>query len=422
MSLALFEEAPPEYELSLMEDLDSADGTGLRAVGSFSGCGGSTLGMKLAGWNVEAAVEFIPAAAETYRANFPFTQLLERDVRKVTPEEILNLLGLSEGELDCFEGSPPCASFSSAGSGSKHWGKEKKYSDSKQRTDDLFFEWLRILRGLMPRTFIAENVPGMLTTKALGEYTHRITKLLGECGYRVTARVLNAASYGVPQERRRLIFVGVRMDVPGEFVWPAPTTPVPHTLRQALAVAGESSAEVLAGSSMEGYAVGRTWEWKKGLRRKEDCARCGEPIGAHVMVAKRVKSVPKTAALEPDDEMQLGEMGKASAAPVDRESYDIQCADGKVGIMVKDYFLLRVPDLDAPCPTVTATGSEPGAASVTHPTECRKFTPEEVKAICGFPADFVLTGSRSQQYERMGRAVPPPLYAAVSAALAEVLL
>ncbi len=93
------------------------------------------------------------------------------------------------------------------------------------------------------------------------------------------------------------------------------------------------------------------------------------------------------------------------------------CLDGEKATILKDYFSLVVPDPDKPCPTVTATGSQAGAASVTHPTECRKMTPNEVKAVSGFPPDFKLTGTREQRYERIGRAVPPPLYEALAKAL-----
>jgi DNA (cytosine-5)-methyltransferase 1 len=85
------------------------------------------------------------------------------------------------------------------------------------------------------------------------------------------------------------------------------------------------------------------------------------------------------------------------------------------------YHLLSRPALDKPCPTLTATAAQVSAASVAHPTACRKFTPAECKAICGFPADFVLTGTRKQRVERMGRAVSPPLMRAVATELATAL-
>lgn len=433
-----FEVLPP-YARPTLEEVKGRPRNGLRSVGSFSGCGGSSCGMKMAGWEVMAAIEFIPAAAETYRANFPETYVFERDIRKVTAEEILQKIGLVRGELDCFEGSPPCASFSAAGAGEKDWGKTKKYSDSEQRTDDLFYEWVRILDGLYPRSFIAENVPGMINGNALAEYAHKITAELSKLGYRVSAKVLNAANYGVPQERERLIFVGIRNDVakPGTVVIPAgngsgfnsldpdpedrgsyvpamweyprPTTTVPHTLAQALADVRNQSQADIEDSSMDGKAVGRTWAayqqaFAEGKARpdfsKLPCARCGKLIG----VGGR------------EENGHVVEKWSGDGLPL-----KAVCADGEKSKIVKDYFLLVVPALDRPCPTLTATGSGTGAASVTHPTECRKFTPAEALSVSGFPVNFKLTGTREQRYERVGRAVPPPLYEVLGRALAETI-
>src|SRR5207244_1177216 len=107
-----------------------------------------------------------PAAAATYRANSD-AHVDARDVRKIQPSEILDQLGLFRRELDLFEGSPPCSSHSAAGIGERGWGVEKAYSDTVQRTDDLFDEWIRLVRGLLPRAIVAENVPGMLTGASL---------------------------------------------------------------------------------------------------------------------------------------------------------------------------------------------------------------------------------------------------------------
>jgi DNA (cytosine-5)-methyltransferase 1 len=418
-----FEVLPP-YARPTLEEVKGRPRNGLKAVGSFSGCGGSSCGLKAAGWEVLAAVEFIPAAAETYRANFPETYVFEKDIRNLTVQEILDKTGLRPGELDLFEGSPPCASFSAAGAGEKDWGKTKKYSDSEQRTDDLFYEWVRLLEGLRPRAFIAENVPGMINGNALSEYAHKITAELSKLGYHVRAQVLNAANYGVPQERERLIFVGVRMDQDVDrWEYPPPTTPVPHSLEQALAdVRGQSRADLDA-SSMEGKAVGRTWHayqeaYAAGLTRpdfaKLPCARCGKTVG----LGGHMEG-------EGDDAVPVGgrpENGH-TVQKWSKEGLPLKatCADGEKSWIVKDYFLLVVPDAKRPCPTLTATGSGVGAASVAHPTECRKFTPAEALSISGFPVNFKLTGTREQRYERVGRAVPPPLYEALGRRLAELL-
>ena len=103
-----------------MAEIATIPDNGLRVVSTFSGCGGSCLGFKMAGYRVLWASEFIPAAAEVYRANHAGTILDTRDIRKIQPADILAATGLKVGELDVLEGSPPCASFSTAGKREKH--------------------------------------------------------------------------------------------------------------------------------------------------------------------------------------------------------------------------------------------------------------------------------------------------------------
>jgi DNA (cytosine-5)-methyltransferase 1 len=158
--------------------------------------------------------------------------LSTEDIRKVRPEAILEATGLKVGELDAMEGSPPCASFSTAGKREKHWGKAKKYSDTVQRVDDLFFEYVRLLRGLQPKVFVAENVSGLVKGVAKGYFLEILGKLKA-CGYRVGCRVLDAQWLGVPQARQRTIFIGVREDLGKDPVFPKPL-PYRYSLRDAL--------------------------------------------------------------------------------------------------------------------------------------------------------------------------------------------
>ena len=102
---------------------------GLKAVSTFSGCGGNSTGAKLAGFNMLWASEFIPEAQNTYRANHPGTILDTRDIRLVKPEEILDAVGLKKGDIDLFDGSPPCKSFSTSGKRDRGWGDVAHYSD-----------------------------------------------------------------------------------------------------------------------------------------------------------------------------------------------------------------------------------------------------------------------------------------------------
>lgn len=182
-------------------------------VSLFAGGGGSSTGYRMAGGKILAVNEFISEAQKTYASNWEKTHIFDCDVRQLTPEEILTKINKKKHELDILDGSPPCSAFSTAGSRNKGWGKVKKYSDSQQENvEDLFFEYIRILRGIMPKVFVAENVAGLAKGVAKG-YLNEIIRELKASGYHVVCKVLNAKFLGVPQSRNRVIFVGVRDDI-----------------------------------------------------------------------------------------------------------------------------------------------------------------------------------------------------------------
>lgn len=182
-------------------------------VSLFSGGGGSSTGYRMAGGKVLAVNEFIPEAIKTYQANWPDTKILEGDVRKLSADEILAAIGKKSGELHILDGSPPCSGFSTAGSMSKGWGKKKKYSDSEQESvEDLFFEYIRLVEGVKPKIFVAENVSGLAKGSSKG-YLNLIMRAMRDSGYHVECKLLNAKWLGIPQSRQRTIFVGVRLDL-----------------------------------------------------------------------------------------------------------------------------------------------------------------------------------------------------------------
>lgn len=182
-------------------------------VSLFAGGGGSSTGYRMAGAKVLAINEFIPEAVRTYRSNWPNTHVIDCDIRKLTATEILSVIDKAKGELDILDGSPPCSAFSTFGKRDKSWGKVKKYSDSQQENvEDLFFEYIRILRGVMPKVFIAENVAGLARGVAKG-YLNQILRELRLSGYYVECKILDAKYLGVPQSRNRTIFIGVRNDL-----------------------------------------------------------------------------------------------------------------------------------------------------------------------------------------------------------------
>lgn len=378
----------PPYQVPSMADITALPPNGFNAVSTFSGCGGSSLGYRMAGFKVLWASEFIEAARDTYRANAaPHTIIDPRDIRQVQPADILTATGLEVGQLDLFDGSPPCASFSMAGKRSKLWGKVKKYSDGAQRTDDLFGEYIRLLRGLRPKTFVAENVAGMVRGVAKGVFIDTLRELRAS-GYRVAAKVLDASWLGVPQARQRLIFVGVRDDLGLEPVHPKPL-PYQYTIRDAL-------------------------PWLAGIGTAKGVVSADQPCPTILTHGNRFTQSERTAIDAPPVEPEADITRFAIGREWDRM--------GRPGTQSEKYFQLVRPALDKPCPTVTAEAGNSGAAGITHPTERRKFSIAELKRLCGFPDDFVLTGTYGQKWERLGRSVPPVMMAHIAAAVRDGVL
>lgn len=362
----------PPYAVPTMGEIRALPWNGFNAVSTFSGCGGSSLGYRMAGFGVLWASEFIPAAQATYRANSsPNTILDTRDIRQVTGKDLLEAAGVGVGEIDLFDGSPPCASFSTAGKREKGWGAVKAYSDTKQRTDDLFFEYARLIEATRPRTFVAENVSGLVKGTAKG-YFKLILARLKDCGYHVEARLLDASWLGVPQSRQRLIFVGVRNDLRMAPAFPKPL-PYQYIVRDALP--GLGPMQRLNGDTSSAHDHGITRDPETG----ENISIRRYAIGA--------------------------EWDKL-----------------KPGAKSSKYLNLVRPDINRPYPTVTQKGGDITAASATHWTEPRKLTLAELRRIGGFPDDFVLTGTYAQRWERIGRAVPPVMMSHIAAAVRDQIL
>lgn len=361
-------------------------------VSSFSGAGGSCLGFEWAGYEVLWASEFVEAAREVYRLNHPGVPVDERDIRKVTAADVLKATGLREGELDVFEGSPPCASFSMAGKREKAWGEKKKYSETSQVTDDLFFEYARILDGLAPRAFVAENVTGLVRGQAFG-YFKAIIQKLRECGpgYRVIAFNLDASWLGVPQRRKRIVFVGVRADLEKDPVAPKPLS-YQYSIADALPWLGES--RVIHDTS---------GAWSSGDVTEKPAPTFTVGIDGRNVDHFGVHPPPPDSLLE--------------GTAIGREAKKL-----RPGQQSERYFNLIRPRASEPSPTITQTAGQRGAAGVIHPTEPRKFTIQELRRLSGFPDDFELTGTYRQQWERLARAVPPPMMRAVAETLRDEIL
>ena len=203
-----------------MAEIHSVPRNGYNVVSTFSGCGGSCLEFEMDGYRTLWANEFSTQAARTYQVNHRGVPLDRRDIRLVCASEIQ--AARRPGEIDVLEGSPPCASFSEAGHKKEGWGKVKRYNaEMRQRTDDLFFHFARIVHDLQPKVFVAENTLGLVRGYAKGHFKIFLSHLR-EQGYRVEAKLLDAMWLGVPQRRQRLFFIGVRKDLGLPPVFPQP--------------------------------------------------------------------------------------------------------------------------------------------------------------------------------------------------------
>lgn len=177
-------------------------------ISCFAGGGGSSLGYKMAGFRDLMGIEFNKNAIQTLKLNFPTMTVKHCDMKNIKGVEILAELNIKKGELDVLDGSPPCQGFSLSG--------RKEFSDSR---NILYQQFSRLIRELKPKTFVMENVKGMIQgiTKVI---FHEIFKDLENCGYIVKCKIMNAVNYGVPQKRKRLVFVGTRKDINLKFEYP----------------------------------------------------------------------------------------------------------------------------------------------------------------------------------------------------------
>lgn len=358
-----------KYKPYLLKDvLDAEALKKFRVISTFAGGGGSSTGYRLAGGKILAINEFVEEARNTYRDNYPYTTILDGDIKELTGKDFLHATGLKEGELELLDGSPPCSAFSMCGilarEGTVHsdgWGKTKKYSDGKtvENIEDLFFEFLRVAERIRPKTIIAENVEG-LTVGEAKTYFNKIQNTFEEIGYQVVAKVHDCSWYGVPQARRRVFFMAVRDDIMDQvglnFMTLSSIFPTENKTRTTL----EGAFDGLEYDKEEVEML--TTKWKETAYYKQTC----------VLMPRNPDRVITGTDYHPKGW----------------------------------HFNLKIASEFQPSPTITAMGATEKTAGVCHWKEDRKFTLGELKRVTSLPDDFKLTGKWAQKAERCGRMVP----------------
>ena len=360
-----------KYKPYVMKDvMDASAQNKFNVISLFAGGGGSSTGYRLAGGNVLCVNEFVEAARDTYRENYPYTKILSSDIKQLTGQDFLDATALEAGELDILDGSPPCSAFSVAGklshsTAGKHsdgWGQTKNYSDGKmvENIEDLFFEFLRVAKEIQPKVIIGENVAG-LTVGEAKQYFNKIQNTFEEIGYDVSAKVLDSRYFGVCQTRTRVFFIGIRNDI---------TEKIGLTFLNISSIFPTGSKDVIPlGQALEGLEYDE--EEVKMLTEKFSKTAYWRDTGS-----KMPQNPDKV--LTGMDYHHKGH-----------------------------HFNLKRVSLKVPAPTLTAMGSNDTTAGAFHWSEPRKLTIGELKRIQSLPDDFKLTGKWNQKAERCGRMVPP---------------
>lgn len=314
----------------------------------FSGCGGLTLGLRQAGFRVAGAVDLDRLAVAAYRSNHQGVAIWRRDVRNLDGRTIRERLAFKKGQLDLLAGCPPCQGFSTL----RTLNGTREVGDKR---NDLVFEFLRLVRELEPKAIMLENVPGLATDGRMAELSGQLSGL----GYEHAWRVLNAADYGVPQNRRRLILLGSRQG-PIDFAKPLAER---ATVRSAI--------EKLTPPGQSGDAL-------------------------HDLPERRT---PRVRAL-------IRKIPKDGGGRLDLEAADqLSCHQDFTGF--KDVYGRMA--WDRPAPTITSGCHNPSKGRFLHPAENRAITLREAALLQGFPASYSFPpgGGKLALAALIGNALPP---------------
>ncbi len=376
------------------------------AVDLFCGAGGMSLGFEQAGFDIVAAVEYDPVHALIHRYNFPECNVLCRDIRRLRAADVVTAakrgalaLGHStDGDfrIDALIGGPSCQGFSVMG-----------LRDEEDERNHLLTEFVRLVVEVRPRVFCLENVPGLLEER-FDAFRQKVLKKLRSAGYSISGSLgwLNAADFGVPQNRKRVFLVGT-LD------GPAATLPVPCEMQRitvAEALEGLPDIELynalLTGDSVRLNAADR----RARVATNSDYAR----------TLARLSSPQDLAHPRQWDETIVTCSRRTShASEVIR-----RFAKTKPGEVEPGSHLYRL-DPAAQAPTLRAgTGRERGAHTAPrpiHPTHPRVITVREAARLHGYPDWFRFNGTQWHGHRQVGNSVPPPLARAVASELVNVL-
>ena len=357
----------------------------MRAVDLFSGCGGMTLGFKMAGFNSIFASDVDENAGKTFIRNFPNTPFKVADICQITKEDVDEVTG---GIIpDVIIGGPPCQGFSLA---NKRRGLIK--DDPRNR---LFYQFVKFINWYSPKSFVMENVKGLLSMQN-GEVIKTIVEEFTNAGagYNVDYRILRASDYGVPQIRERVIIIGMRKDIN---VFPD----FPKLLNSIVTVDDAISDLPIIhageGSEIQDYATEPQNDYQKQMRLYSD------KVYNHIAMKHTKRLIERFKAIKPGQGLlDVWETHGAVKRGAPTEKSNIKFHQNNQRVYG-----------NKPAPTIAASFQ----SNFIHPHLDRNFTAREGARLQSFPDNFIFEGMRTKmswerglsQYQQIGNAVPPLL-------------
>ena len=363
-----------------------------KVIDLFSGVGGLSYGFAHDDdFQILAANEILEPMAKAYSLNHPSVRVYNKDIKDFTIEDLTSDLGVRKGDIDIVVGGPPCQAYSTVG---------KRLIDDPR--GKLFQEYYRILREIQPKIFIFENVKGLLSMQG-GELIKNIISLFESIGYHVQMRLLNAADYGTPQIRERVILVGTLDERP--FKYPSPTHYNPDegvpssTALKPYVTLGEALGDlpsIKTGQNATEYASEPQNEYQKKMRENAPLE-----IQEHEVPKNNERLVALMEAL-PD-----------GGSPKDI-SEELRPKSGFANCYCRLWW-------DRPSTTITRNLGCPSSSRCIHPKDPRPLSTREGARLQGFPDNYIFYGKRGDKHLQIGNAVPTFLSKALKDAIKSYL-
>lgn len=371
----------------------------IKFIDIFSGCGGLSYGLEMAGLECLAAVDFNKIAIETFNLNHKKPVGLNRDLTLLEPEELAQIMGTKV--IDLVAGGPPCQGFSTARTqGGANFGKE--FIDDPRR--DLYKHFLKHVEFFKPKIFVMENVLG-IKSMGSGIYFTKIQEASRALGYSVAPVQINCWEYGVPQKRIRQLFIGTRLEQP--LFMPSHYLVKTHSLEpsdesvEPIVTLGEAICDLPPLNANDGSS-----ESKYDLAiRKQHLKEYGNRYIIDLMKADQAHKLTWHIS-RPHSERDLRDFLLL------REGENSKGAIGRGEVMETPYSMESFADKYKRqsrrelCSTIVAHLKKDGLMFI-HPTQNRSLTPREAARVQSFPDTFRFSGQRGNVYEQVGNAVPP---------------